>query len=270
MKTTILTSALVALSIGGASVGLAASPEIYRELATPGTLRVAVAVGSSPSAFRVTRDRATGQPRGVPVTLAQDLAQKLGVAMELVPFESAMAMTNAAAAGAWDVAFVPADVKRAQVLDFTAPYYLYEAGFLARAGSKLRRVDQLDARGVRIGALAGSTTLLNTSRALRKASVVPFPTRAELHAALRAGKIDVVAMPLGWIREAATEIAGSRSLDGEFHVAGVAAAVPKNHPAMLAYLREFIEAEKASGAVQKALESEGILLGIVAPPAAKE
>lgn len=266
MNPTFLASAALALSIASAA-SFAASPELGAELASPGTLRVAVAVGNSPSAFRVTRDGATGKPRGVPVVLAEDLAQKLGVALQLVPFESAAALTNAAAAGAWDVAFVPADIERAQLLDFTSPYYLYETAFLARPGSTLKRVGQLDFRGVRIGAMAGSTTLLNATRGLRKASVTPFATRAELFAALRAGKIDAAAVPLGWIPQAAADLPGSRALVGEFRSAGVAAAVPKNHPALLAYLRGFIEEEKASGAVQKALEAEGVRSGIVAPAA---
>ena len=35
----------------------------------------------------------------------------------------------------------------------------------------------------------------------------------------------------------AARVPGSKVLGGEFHAAGVAAAVPKNHPAALAYLR---------------------------------
>lgn len=265
-----LAFACAALSFALAASAYAANDELGAELASPGKLRVAVAVGSSPSAFWATRDRATGQPRGVPVTLAQELAQKLGVALEVVPFNSASALTNAAAAGAWDVAFVPADVERAQVLDFTAPYYLYQTGFLSLPGSSLRRVDQLDRAGVRIGALAGSTTMQNTVRGLRKATVVPFATRVELIDALRARKVHTIAMASGAIEQVAAKIEGARTLEGEFLSAGVAVAVPKNRPATLAYLRDFIEAEKASGAVQKALDSEGVRSGIVAPVTAKE
>lgn len=270
MKSTCLAGAVLALGIAGASIADTPPTEVGSELAAPGKLRVAVAIGNSPSAFWATRDNATGQPRGVPVVLAQDLARRLGLALELVPFDSSIALTNAAAAGAWDVAFVPADVERAKLLDFTPPYYLYETAFVASAGSSLRRVDQLDRAGVRIGARAGTTTMQNVARGLRKAEVVPFGTRDELIRALGARKVDAVATGAGSAQAIAANVRGSRILEGDFRSFGIAAAVPKNHPATLAYLREFIEAAKNAGTVQKAVEAEGVRSGIVAPPAARD
>ena len=174
------------------------------------------------------------------------------------------------AAGAWDVAFVPADVERAKVLDFTPPYYLYETAFLVRSGSRLRTVVQLDRPGVRIAALASSTTLHNVAGELKRATVVPAGTGAELVDALRSGKADAVAMGRDSLQAFAARVPGSRILEGDFRAAGVAAAVPKNHPAALAYLRDFIEEEKASGAVQKALDSAGVSSGTIAPPVAPQ
>ena len=248
-----------------AAAGNPPTDETRSQLVSQGTLRVAIAVGNSPSAFRATRDRVTGEVRGVTVVLANALAQRLGVALQLVPFESSVALTNAAAAGAWDVAFVPADVERAKVLDFTPPYYLYESAFLVRPGSRMRTVAQLDRPGVRIATLAGSTTLRNAARDLKKATLVPFGTETELLDAMRSGKADAMAMGRESLQGFAAKVPGSRIIEGESLAAGVAAAVPKNHPAALAYLREFIEEEKASGAVQKALDSAGVTSGTIAP-----
>jgi polar amino acid transport system substrate-binding protein len=252
-----------------AAAATPATDEIRSELAPQGTLRVAIAVSTAPSAFRAVRDPITGQPRGVTVELANALAKNLGVALQLVPFDSPAALTNAANAGAWDVAFVPANVERAKVLDFTPPYYLYEAAFLVRGGSRMRTVAQVDSPGARIGALATSTTLHNAWRDLKKASVVPFGSEAELAEALRAGKVEAVAMGRDSLKGIAAKVPGSRVLEGEFHAAGVAAAVPKNHPAALAYLRDFIEEKKASGEVQKALDAAGVGAGTIAPPVAR-
>jgi polar amino acid transport system substrate-binding protein len=248
----------------------APSDDARRELAPQGTLRVAIAVSTAPSAFRAVRDPVTGQPRGVTVDLANTLAKSLGVPLQLVPFDSPAALTNAANAGAWDVAFVPANVERAKVLDFTPPYYLYEAAFLVRSGSRLRTVAQVDSPGVRIGALATSTTLHNAWRELKKASVLPFGSEALLVEALRSGKVESVAMGRDSLKGIAAKVSGSRVLVGEFHAAGVAGAVPKNHPAALAYLREFIEEQKSSGEVQKALDAAGVSAGTIAPPVAAQ
>ena len=207
---------LAVLLASGAFHAAAATPptdEIRGELAPQGTLRVAIAVGTAPSAFRAVRDPVTGEPRGVTVELASALAKNLGVSLQLVPFDSPAALTNAANAGAWDVAFVPANVERAKVLDFTPPYYLYEAAFLVRAGSRMRTVAQMDSPGVRIAALATSTTLHNAWRDLKKASVVPFGSEAELVEALRSGKVDAVAMgrdSLKGIAAKGSRIEGSR------------------------------------------------------------
>jgi polar amino acid transport system substrate-binding protein len=263
-------AAVLASAACHAATGSAPTDQMRSELVPQGTLRVAIAVGASPTAFRAVRDRSTGQPQGVTVALANALAQRLGVALQLVPFESSAALTNAAAAGAWDVAFVPADVERAKVLDFTPPYYLYETAFLARPGSRLRTVAQVDRPGVRIAALASSTTLHAVARELKQATVVPVGAESELLEALRSGKSDVVAMGRESLRGFAARLPGSRILEGEFHAAGVAAAVPKNHPAALAYLRDFIEEEKASGAVQKALDTAGVTSGTLAPPVAAQ
>src|SRR5471032_555341 len=124
-----LLAVLLASTALHAAAATPPTDEMRSELAPQGTLRVAIAVGTAPTAFRATRDRVTGEPRGVTVELANTLAQRLGVKLQLVPFESSAALTNAAAAGAWDVAFVPADVERAKVLDFAPPYYLYEGAF---------------------------------------------------------------------------------------------------------------------------------------------
>src|SRR5471030_1268124 len=116
-------SVSLAFAMFHAAAATPPTDEIRNELAPHGTLRVAIAVGTARTAFRATRDKVTGEPRGVTVDLANTLAQRLGVKLQLVPFDSSAALTNAAAAGAWDVAFVPADVERAKILDFTPPYY---------------------------------------------------------------------------------------------------------------------------------------------------
>ncbi len=248
-----------------AFAGTTPSEAAIKELSPTGTLRVAVAIGASPTAFRAVRDPATGTPRGVTVDLATALAQKLGVQLQLVPFGNSGAIADAAAAGAWDVAFLPADVDRARRLDFSPPYVLFESSFLVRQGAGIRGIDQVDRAGVRVGALARSTTIQTASRSLRKATVVPFGSEPELLAALRASKVDAAAMGRESLEALAAKLPGSRILEGSYHSLGVAAAVRKDRPEALAYLGEFIEEQKATGALRQSLDAAGVRAGVIAP-----
>ena len=78
-----------------------APPPALAELAPTGKLRAAINFGNP---ILATRDTATGQPRGVSVDLSRALAARLGVDLELVLFESAGKVVEAARSGAWDVA----------------------------------------------------------------------------------------------------------------------------------------------------------------------
>lgn len=104
-------------------------------IAPSGTLRVAVAVGPAASAFWTTRDPATGKPRGVTVELAKVAADKLHVPLQLVEYQSSDEIAAASAKDAWDLSFMPADVKREQFVDQGPAYVAYMSGYLIRAGS---------------------------------------------------------------------------------------------------------------------------------------
>jgi polar amino acid transport system substrate-binding protein len=275
MKHVLLCAAALsaAMSVPAAFPALADArpPEAaVRELSPGGTLRVAVAVGTTATASRVVRDPVTGAPKGVAVDLAVALAERLGVPLQLVPFSTTGAITDTAAAGAWDVAFLPADVERAKRLDFSTPYYLYESAYLVRAGSAARSLDALDRAGVRIGVVANSSTMHNASRVLRKASLVPFRTAQEALEALRTGRVDAMGMGREALDAVAQKLPGSRILESEARASGVSAAVPKDRSAGLAYLTAFIEEAKAKGTLAQSLEAAGIKSGVIAPPAKVE
>src|SRR3954462_14201011 len=91
-------------------------PDVARDLAPSGTLRAAINYGNPVLAQR---DAGSGELRGVSDDLARELARRLGVALELVPFDAASKVTEAAKAGGWDIAFVAVDPVRAADIAFT-------------------------------------------------------------------------------------------------------------------------------------------------------
>ena len=64
----------------------APSPDLVARIAPTGTLRAAINLGN---AVLAGRDAATGAPKGVTVDLAGQLAERLGVALELVAVDGA-------------------------------------------------------------------------------------------------------------------------------------------------------------------------------------
>src|SRR5438093_12744816 len=118
----------------------------HSEIAPGGVLRVGINFGNTILSGR----DAAGVPRGIAMDLARALAQRLGLPMEIVSYESAGRMADGAKAGAWDVAFLAVDPKRAEEIAFTAPYLEIDTTYLVWADSPLRTIADVDREGVRI------------------------------------------------------------------------------------------------------------------------
>lgn len=259
--------ALVALLLVafGTSAAHADDTAARRELLPGGTLRVGIGVGQAPSAFWAVRD-ASGQPRGVTVTLGEALARQMDVPMELRTYNSSGEVAEAAERGEWDVSFMPTDAERAKKVDFGPAYYLFTSTFLVPAGSPIRSIDEVDRPGIRVAGIANTTTIRTAERTLKQARIVSGGTMTEVVGLLRDGKVDTIAFGREALEGLLPELPGARLLDGHFHASRAAVAVPKGRPAALAYATAFIEHAKANGLVRKALDEAGIR-GPVAPPA---
>ena len=240
-----------------------------KELLPTGKLRVGIGVGASPSAFWATRDPATGQLRGVTVDLANALANRLGAPLELVVYPNSGEVTAAGPKGEWDAAFMPEDAERRTIVDFGPAYYLSTSTWLVRAGSAIRTIAEVDQPGVRAAGIANTTTARTATTTLKHTKLLSFRTMDELVEKMKSGEVDAIALGRESLQGLQPQLPGSRILDGYFHAAATAVAVPKNHPAALAYVSEFIEQAKASGIVRRAFDNAGMHGAAVAPPSAK-
>lgn len=242
---------------------------LKRELTPTGALRVGIATSPAPSAFFALLDPTTGRPRGVTISIGTAMAQELGVPMQPVIFPNSGELTEAAASGAWDVAFMPVDDERKQKVDFGPAYYLFESTFMVRPGAPIQSIAEVDRPGVRVLGIANTTTIRSAGRVLKQATLTPVRTVDELIAKLRAGEADAVALSLESLHSLAPQVPGARILAGHFHASAVAVAVPKQRPAALAFVTQFLEEAKASGLVRRALDDAGMKDAAVAPPAAR-
>jgi len=103
--------------------------EMLSAFAPTGVLRASINLGNP---ILANTDPATGQPGGVSVDLATELARRLDVKLELVVFKSAGESVNAVAAEQADVGFFAIDPLRGEQIAFTAPYVVIEGAYLVR------------------------------------------------------------------------------------------------------------------------------------------
>ena len=240
-----------------------ADAAVMQQLAPTGTLRVAIAVAPSPSAQFAIQDG--DHYRGVAVTLGTALAQKLGVRVEIIAHQSSGQIQNSAADNKWDVAFLPVDDERKKFVDFGNAYHLLQSTFLVAPESTIASVKDADAEGVTIGGVANTATFRAAKKATPKATFIDFTGVDAAVAAMKANKIQAIALSRESLSGLVGKIAGSRILDDAFLNSSTAVCVPKGRPAALAYAGAFIEEAKASGLVRKALDEMGLNSSIVAP-----
>ena len=224
-----------------------------------------MAVGPSPSALWTVRDAATGKPKGVPVELGTAMAQKLGVPVELVEYGSSGDIVAARDKGAWDVTFVPVDDERKKVIDFGAPYHLLQSTYLVAPGSAIVTLAEVNRPEVRIGGVDGTATFRAATKTAPDATKVTVKTPDEAVELMRAGRLDAIALSRESVGGLVDALPGSRVLDEAFLNSTTAVAVPKNRPAALAFVTEFIEEAKTAGLVRRALDGMGLKSSQVAP-----
>jgi polar amino acid transport system substrate-binding protein len=208
-----------------------------------------------------------GEQGGVAVEFARELAARLAVRLEILPYKSAGALADSVAAGAWEISVLGDEPERAKVLDFATPLTEIEATYLVPAGSAIRSIGEVDRPGIRIVTPAKSAYDLYLTRTIRNAQLVQIAGSRAAEQHFIREKLDVMAGLKPALLELAPTIAGSRILDGNFTVVRHTVCVPKGRDAAAAYLRDLVEDVKASGLVAKWIQKSGVKGLSVAPPA---
>ena len=242
-----------------------APQNIIQTFAPAGALRASINLGNS---ILANRDAATGRPVGVSIDLAKGLAERLGVALELVVFDAAAKSVEALATGRADVGFFAIDPLRAEDIAFTAAYVLIEGAFLVRADSPIHGNDQVDRAGHRVAVGKGSAYDLYLSRELREAQLVRAPTSQTVVDTFVAEGLEVAAGVKQQMQADASRLSGLRLLPGRFMVIAQAMGMPRGRGESASlYLRRYVEEMKAIGFVAQALARHGIEGASVAPAA---
>ena len=238
-------------------------PQAVKDLAPGGTLRAAINVGNAVLAARPATPG--GEPTGISVDLARELARRLGVPLQLIVFDAAGKVVDAGKTGGWDIAFVALDPKRAAEIAQSPPYVQIEGAYLVRNDSPLRSNDEVDRKGNRVVVGLNSAYDLYLTRELKQAQIVRTPTSALVVDTMMKENYEVSAGVKQALENDARRIPGVRLLPGRFMVINQAMASQRNKEAGARYVREFIEEMKASGFVAKAIERHKQPSAVVAP-----
>ena len=238
------------------------SPAAVAELAPTGKLRAAINFGNGVLA---SKDPATGEARGVSVDLSRELAKRLGVPLEIVPYAAAGRVVEAVKTGAWDVGYVAIDPLRGVDMIQSPAYVVIEGSYLVPADSPIRSNAEVDREGIRIVVGKGSAYDLFLSREIKRAMLVRAPTSPEVVNMMLAERLEVSAGVKQQLEADAKRVPGVRLLAGRFMVINQAMAVPRGREAGARYVRDFIEEMKATGFVAQALIRHRVEGAAVAP-----
>jgi polar amino acid transport system substrate-binding protein len=235
-----------------------------KELIPAGKLRVGIAVAPSASPLFAVKDK-DGQPRGVTVDLARELADDLGVPLELMVAPNTGELVDALEAGRIDVSFMPVDDERRKRIDFGPVYFQVESTYMVTEASGIKTVGEVDRPGIRVVGIAGTTTIRAAGRTLTNTTIKAAQSVGEAIEMMTTGRADAFALSRDSLPPFVAQLPGSCIVEGGFQFTGVAIAVAKGRPEALAYVTAFMEKAKRSGAVQRAFERAGLSHLEVAP-----
>jgi polar amino acid transport system substrate-binding protein len=243
------------LTPAGAGAQPSADPRVA-DIVKRGTVRIAMHLPQ----FK--KDPASGEIQGqgtgvVIVQIAQAMAARLGVKLQLVGFPSPPALIMGLNAGDADMGFLGVTRHRAEEVGLTSPYILVPFTYMVPGPSPIHNIADVDKQGVRIAAVRNHASTFALTRLVKQAQIVPVEIPDNAFDLVRDGKADAWASPRPPLLEYAPKLQGSRVLDGRYGANLQGMAVPKGKDERLAYVDAFIEEAKTTGLVQKAIEQAG-------------
>lgn len=233
---------------------MSGADELKNQYAPQGTLRVALNHGNR---ILVGRE-ADGTPVGISVDLARALAETLDLPLRFLEFDRAVDVSSSATDDRWDICFLAVDPKRAETIDFTAPYIRIEGRYLAAPGCDATDAEALAQSSLPVGTVKGSAYTLTLERKPGAENLRVYEDIHAMLAALDAGEVNAAA-GIGAVMEAESQSRlGSRVLSPPFMEIRQAMAIVKGRPLASAHLKTFVTELARNGRVGDILERHGV------------
>ena len=235
------------------------------DLIRAGKLRVALFLPA------YVKDPVTGEIRGrgtgtITVQIAQTLAARLGVEVQLLGYPTPSAVAECLKAGSCDISFTAFNLFGTAEIGYSPPLFILPFTLLVPAGSPIGSVADADRPGVRIAVVSGHESTRALSRTVRHAELLGAEIPDAAFELLRTRQANAFASHILVLQDYSTKLPGSRVLEDRYGANLAAIAISKDKAGWLAYVSEFVEEAKASGLVQRAIERAGMRGIRVAPP----
>jgi len=242
MKRLLTAIAALALALVAGAV-LPASAGMIDDIRSRGSVRIGVSLGGEPIGFRDPQNN----PVGYDVDVANRLAEKLGVPVELTDV-SGDARISMLVSGQLDivVANTSATLERAKTVDFSIPYGAIQAAVGAPRSLKIAGIEDLAGKTVAV-TRGGPQDKIVTERA-PQAKVVRFDDEAASITAGATGQADIVAITPPIIAAIAKRNP-SREYEVKFILQSyqLGMAMRKGQPELMGWVNGWIRTNLANG-----------------------
>lgn len=190
---------------------------------------------------------------GIDAEIAQALADKLGLQLEIVDMDFSSLITSIQS-GKIDISLAGMTVteERKQNVDFTDSYATGVQSIIVKEGSDIQSVDDLE--GKLIGVQEGTTGHLYCSDDYGEENVIAYTNGATAVQALLQDKVDCVVIDQQPAKAFVEANEGLKVLDTAYTTEDYAAAVSKDNPALTAALNTALQELKDDGTIQSILD----------------
>lgn len=232
------------------------TPEIKRELAPTGTLRVGINLSNF---LLVTGKTASGDPVGVAPDMGAEIARRLSVPVKYVTYKTPGELADMAATDTWDIGLIGAEPQRAAKIAFTPAYCEIEATYIVPANSPLQTLADVDAPGVRIAVTARAAYGLWLERNIKRATLVGTDTLDSATDKFLNDRLEALAGLKPKLLSDIARVPGGRILDGHFMTVQQAIGTARSNAAAAPWLASFVEETRTSGFVASLIAKHKVI-----------
>jgi polar amino acid transport system substrate-binding protein len=238
-------------------VALGCAAAFAQGLSPSGSLR-AVFLANNPVQGRI--DSKTETVTGPAADLTRELGREVGVPTTIMGVAGVREVIENLKTHAADIGFLAFDESRAVEVDFSRVYLLSLSGYIVRADSPLKKLDDVDRTGIRVGAARGDSPEIFLSKTLKNTNLKRYenPAAAEVVRLLQSGDVNVWAANRQRLIEMASSTPNLRVLPGNYTGVRQAVAVAKGNAAAMEVINRFLEKARDSGLVKAATDRAGL------------
>jgi polar amino acid transport system substrate-binding protein len=227
---------------------------IAKEIAPHNILRVALNLAN----FLLVNLDQDKEPIGIAPSLALEIAKKLNIDLQFLPYATPGEIAEDAQKDIWDMALLAIEPARAEVIDFSSAYLEIESTYLVPARSSIMGIDEVDQPGVRIAVMEKSAYDLFLSRSIKHAQLIRSKSMDESFDVFVSDKLEVLAGLKPRLIQEQQRLEGSKILPGRFTAVQQAMGLPKGSQLGINFIRSFVLEAVRSGHVEKIIKTHGI------------